>query len=66
MVIPATKFTATFSNINFLGIKRCLDEIKVNYSSVSIVQASGLKERLEEMKINRDELTIAPVEAINM
>ena len=61
-----TKFTTTFSNIGYFGIKRCLDKGKVNYSRVSIVQASDLKERLEELKINRDEVTITPVETINM
>ena len=29
LVIPATNFTATFSNIGYLGIKRCLDKVKV-------------------------------------
>ena len=32
LVILATNFTATFSNIGYLGIKRCLDKGKVNYS----------------------------------
>ena len=40
LVIPATNFTATFSKIVCLGIKRCLDKGKVNYSRDSIVQAS--------------------------
>ena len=66
MLIPATKFTATFSKIGYLGIKRCLDKVKVNYSQVSIAQASYLKERLEEFKINRYEVTIKSVDAINM
>ena len=48
LVIPATNFTTTFSKIGYLGIKRCLDKGKVNYSRFSIVQASDLKERLEE------------------
>ena len=47
LVIPATKFTAAFSKISYLGIKRCLVKGKVNYSRVSIVQASNLKERIE-------------------
>ena len=38
----------------------------MNYSRVSIVQASDLKEILKELKINRDEVTIASVDAINM
>ena len=47
LVIPATNFTATFSNIGYLGIKRCLDKGKLNYSQNSIVQASDMKETLE-------------------
>ena len=66
LVIPATNFTATFSKIGYLGIKRCLDKVKVNYSRFSIVQASDLKERLEEKKLVREEVTIASVYAINM
>ena len=46
LVIPAKNFTATFSNIYYIGIKMCLIKGKVNYSRVSIVQASDLKERL--------------------
>ena len=48
LVIPAKNFTATFSKISYLGIKRCPDKGKVNYSRNSIVQASDLKETLEE------------------
>ena len=32
LVIPATKFTATFYKIGYLGIKRSLDRGKVNNS----------------------------------
>ena len=56
----------TFSKIGYLGIKRCLDKGKVNYSRFSIVQASDLKERLEEKKLVREEVTIVLVDAINM
>ena len=66
MVIPATKFTATFSKIGYLGIKRCLDKGKVNYSRNSIVQASDLKETLEELGLKKEEATIALVDVINM
>ena len=66
LVIPATNFTATFSKIVYLGIKRLLDKGNVNYSRLSIVQASNLKERLEEFKLKRDKVTIASVDAINM
>ena len=43
LVILETNFTATFSKIGYLGIKIMLDKAKVNYSRVSIVQASDLK-----------------------
>ena len=66
LVIPATKFTATFSKIGYLGINIMPDKGKLNYSRVSIFQASDLKERLEGIKVNRDKVTIAPVDAINM
>ena len=66
MVIPATNFTATFSKIGYLGINRCLDKGKVNYSRNSIVRASDLKETLEELGLRKEEVTIASVDAINM
>ena len=53
LVIPATNFTATFSKIDYLGIKRCMDKGKVNYSRNYIVQASDLKETLEEIGLNK-------------
>ena len=31
LVIPAKNFTATFSKIGYLGIKRCLDKGKARY-----------------------------------
>ena len=66
LVIPATNFTAAFSKIGYLGIKRCLDKVKVNYSRDSIVQASGLKERLEELGLKIEEVKIASVYVINI
>ena len=66
LVITATKFTATFSKIGYLGIKRMLDKGKVNYSRFSIFQAYDLRERLEKLKIRIDEVAIASVDDINM
>ena len=43
-----------------------LDKVKLNYSRVSVVQASELREILEELKIKRDKVTIASVDTINM
>ena len=66
LVIPTTNFTATFSKMGYLGIKRCLDKVKLNYSRNSIVQASYLEEILEELGLKKEEVTIALVDAINM
>ena len=66
LVIPATNFTATVSNIGYLGIKRCPDKGKVNYSRDSIFQAYNLKGTLEELGLTREEVTIASVGEINM
>ena len=46
LLIPMMNFTPTFSNIGYLGIKRCMYKGNVNYSLVSVVQDSDLKERL--------------------
>ena len=43
-----------------------MDKAKVDYSRVSIFQASDLKDRLETLEINRDGVTIASVYAVNM
>ena len=66
LVTPTTNFTATFSKIGYLGIKRYLDKGKLNYSRDSIVQASDLEERLEELGVKREEVSIASLDAINM
>ena len=66
LVIPAKHFSATFSKIGYIGIKRCLDKVKVNYSQNSIVQASDLEETLKELGLKREEVTISSVDAINM
>ena len=54
LVIPATYFTATFSKIGYLGIKRCLEKGKVNYSRNSIIHASDLNETLEELGLRKE------------
>eukprot|EP00957_Ditylum_brightwellii_P148789 11327651-Ditylum_brightwellii.AAC.1 len=42
MVIPATKFTASFSKLGYMGIKKVLDNHGVNYSKHTIVQIMSL------------------------
>ena len=59
-------FTATFSKLKYLGMERILAKANVNYSSVSIIQASDLKERTYELELNRYGLTITSVDSINI
>ena len=47
LVIPVTKSIVTFSNLDYLWIKRIIDKAKVNYSRVTIIQSYDLKERLK-------------------
>ena len=58
LMFPLTKFTAAFSKLGYLGIKRMLDKAKVNYSHISIFQAYDLEDILEDLKIERDGVTI--------
>ena len=43
LVIPEKNFTATFSKIGYIGITKMLGKGKMNYSHVSIFQASYIK-----------------------
>ena len=42
LVIHDMNFTATFSKLGYLGIKKTLVKEKVNYAKITIVQASFL------------------------
>ena len=66
LVIAAMNFSVTFSKLRYLGIKKIVYKVKVNYSRVSIVQSPEPKERLEELEVNRDGVKISSVDAINM
>ena len=65
-VILEMNLTATLSKIGYLGMKRMMEKTKVNYSCLSIVQASSLKEILEKLELKRDKVTIESVDAHNM
>ena len=43
-----------------------IENTKVNYSRVPILQTSDLKEILEELEVKREEVTIWSLDAINM
>eukprot|EP00957_Ditylum_brightwellii_P047893 3637461-Ditylum_brightwellii.AAC.1 len=66
LVIPATHSMATFSKIGYLGIKRVLDDNKINYVTFAIIQASDLKEKLEMLNLRRDEVTLMSLDIKNM
>eukprot|EP00957_Ditylum_brightwellii_P205726 15345123-Ditylum_brightwellii.AAC.1 len=55
LVIPATNFTASFSKLGYMGIKKVLNEHGVNYYKHTIVQSSDLKEKLESYRLKQEE-----------
>ena len=59
-------FTTIFFKLGYLGIEIIMDKAKVNYSRVSVVQASDQRERLEYLEIKRDGVAISSVDAVNM
>mgnify|MGYP001787478984 FL=1 len=65
LVVPANNFTSGFPRIGYLGIKRILDNNKVNYMSKTIIQASNLKEQLETLGITCNNSTIVSIDAEN-
>ena len=66
LVIPATNFTAAFSKLGYLGIKKVLDEHNVNYNKHTIIQASDLKEKLEKLTLNKKNARIISLDIENM
>ena len=63
-VIPATNFSATFSKVGYLGLKKILEKNEINYTKFTIVQASHVKEEWEIMNWKRNEVTIASIDAV--
>jgi len=61
--VPATNFTSAFPKTGYLGIKRILDDNKVDYLSKTIIQASDLKDNLENQGINCNNSTIVSTDA---
>eukprot|EP00957_Ditylum_brightwellii_P146369 11144533-Ditylum_brightwellii.AAC.1 len=66
LVIPATNFTAAFSKLGYIGIKKVLDNNGVNYAKHTIVQSSDLKEKLEACGLKRDDVTLMSLDIVNM
>ncbi len=63
LVVPANNFTSAFPRMGYLGIKKILDDNKVNYTSRTIIQASDLKEKIETMGITNNNSTIVSIDA---
>jgi len=63
LVVPATNFTSAFPKTGYLGIKRILDDNKVDYMSKTIIQASDLKDNLENQGITCNNSTTASTDA---
>eukprot|EP00957_Ditylum_brightwellii_P129999 9914861-Ditylum_brightwellii.AAC.1 len=49
-----------------MGIKKVLDDHRVNYSKRTIVQGSNLKEKLERLKLKWKEITVMSLDIVNM
>eukprot|EP00957_Ditylum_brightwellii_P112125 8549326-Ditylum_brightwellii.AAC.1 len=54
LVILAANFAATFLKIGYSGIKKVLDEHRVDYMKHTIIQLSDLKTKLKKLDLRRD------------
>ena len=66
LVIPATNFPATFEKVGYLGLKNILGKNEINYTRLTIVQASQVREEWESLNCKRNEVTIASIDAVAM
>ena len=66
LVIPATNFTAAFSKLGYMGIKKVLDDHGVNYAKYTIIQSSDMKEKLEKLELKRNKVTLMSLDIVNM
>lgn len=66
LVIPATNFTALYSKLGYLGVKRILDDRGVDCMKSTIIQACDLKEHFEECNIEKREVAVVSIDAVNM
>ena len=63
IVVPANNFTSAFPRMGYLGIKKILDDNRINYMKKTIIQASDLKEKIETMNITNHNSTILSIDA---
>ena len=58
LIIPATKFTATFAKVGNLDLKEIIDKHKMDYKKYTITQASKVKEYWEKLEWKREKVNI--------
>ncbi len=66
LVIPGRNFCASFPNVGYRGLKILLDNLGVNYSRHTIIQASDVARKIDKLQINRDKHTIVSIDAVKM
>ena len=64
LVLPATNFSANFAKVGYLGMKNILEKADINYTKLTIVQASQVKEEWEVLNWKINEATIASIYAV--
>ena len=68
LLCPAKQFILIFAKIGYLGIKKIFDKNKVNYSRLTIVQASDLHKEIDVLftTLDPNQSTIISFDAENM
>eukprot|EP00957_Ditylum_brightwellii_P051359 3895283-Ditylum_brightwellii.AAC.1 len=55
-----------FLKLGYMGIKRVLDEHKVEYVEHTIIQSLDLKTKLERWGLQREEVTMMLLDIVNI
>jgi hypothetical protein len=63
LIIPASNFISAFPKLGYLGIKKIIQEHKIDCMPYNIEQASHLKTQLEELQLTPRANTIISIDA---
>ena len=66
LVVPGRNFCAGFPNVGYRGLKKLLEDLGVNYSRHTIIQASNVARKIDQMTIKRENHTIISIDAQKM
>ena len=66
LVIPEKQLTATSAKVGYLGLKNIFEQNEINYTKLTIFQASHVKEEWEILNCKRNEVTIASIDSVAM